>query len=95
MDQPDGIPGVVDVLYHEFFVNHQMLNKPEVVVALFAKALNISQEDAQALYGKGSSPEAKALLKQNTKWGFEQGAFGLPWIIGSAGGFLILIEEIG
>jgi 2-hydroxychromene-2-carboxylate isomerase len=82
MDQPDAVPGVVDMLYHEFFVNHQMLNKPDVVVALFAKALKISQQDAQTLFAKGSSPEAKALLMKNTKSAFEDGAFGLPWFIG-------------
>lgn len=60
-----------------------MLNKPDTVVALFAKALKISQEDAKALYAKGSSPEAKALLMKITKAAFHEGTFGLPWFIGS------------
>lgn len=82
LEQPDTVPSVLDVLYHDFFVNHQMLSKPEVVVALLAKALEISHEDAKAWYTKGSSPEAKALLTQNTKMAFDEGAFGLPWFIG-------------
>lgn len=82
LEQPDAVPRVIDVLYHEFFVNHQMLNKPEVVVALTAKALQISHEDAKSWYEKGNYPEAKALLMQNTKMAFDEGAFGLPWLIG-------------
>lgn len=82
LEQPESVPIVVDVLYHEFFVNHQMLNKPDVVVALIAKALKISQEDAKTIYAKGSSPEAKALLLKNTKVAFDEGAFGLPWFVG-------------
>lgn len=82
LEKPDAVPSVIDVLYHEFFVNHQMLNTPEVVVALLAKALKISHEDAKAWCAKGNSPEAKALLMQNTKMAFDEGAFGLPWFIG-------------
>ncbi|TID27817.1 HCCA isomerase/glutathione S-transferase kappa [Venturia nashicola] len=81
LEQPDAVTRVIDVLYHEFFVNHQMLNKPEVVATLIAKALGISYEDAKTWYDKGNSSEAKALLMQNTKMAFDEGAFGLPWFI--------------
>lgn len=82
LEQPDAVPIVMDVLFHEHFVNHQMLDTPEVVVALIAKALNTSREDAKAWHERGKSPEAKALLIQNTKMAFDEGAFGVPWIIG-------------
>jgi 2-hydroxychromene-2-carboxylate isomerase len=82
LEQPESVPTVVDVLYHEFFVNHQMLNKPDVVMALIAKALKIPQEDAKMLYTKGNCPEAKVLLMKNTQLAFDEGAFGLPWFVG-------------
>jgi 2-hydroxychromene-2-carboxylate isomerase len=82
MEQPDKVADVLAAFYKAFWEDRKPINKPEVVAPILAKALGISEDEAKAIWAKGSKPEAKSLLAKNTDRAFDEGAFGLPWFIG-------------
>ena len=82
MEKADALPNALSALYHAFWVERQPLQKPEIAIPCFAKALGGSEQDAKAVFEKGNSPDAKSLLVKNTDIAFQEGAFGLPWFIG-------------
>lgn len=82
MEKPEMVSDALGAIYHAFWVDKKPIAKPEVVAPLLAKALGTSEADAQALFKKGGSPDAKAVLVKNTDAAFEDGAFGLPWFVG-------------
>jgi 2-hydroxychromene-2-carboxylate isomerase len=83
MERPDKLADTLSALYHAFWVERQAIEKPEVAIPCFAKALGTTEAKAKALFEKGSAPEAKNLLLKNTDLAFQDGAFGLPWFIGT------------
>jgi 2-hydroxychromene-2-carboxylate isomerase len=82
MDRPSAVPVALDALYHALWVERQPIQNKDVAISVLAKGLNVSIEESKALFEKGATPQAKALLSKNTDLAFENGAFGLPWFVG-------------
>ena len=84
MRSPEKLADTLSALYEAFWVDKKPVQCPEVVVPVLARVLNLSEADAKDLYSNGSSAEAKSLLVKNTDAAFDDGAFGLPWFVGSS-----------
>jgi 2-hydroxychromene-2-carboxylate isomerase len=87
MKSPEKFQNVLAALYHALWVENKPINKPEVVIPIMAQVLKISEDEAKALFAKGNAPEVKKSLIARTDVAFDDGAFGLPWYIGTLGCF--------
>ena len=67
-------------MYAAFWIDRKPIQQPEVVIAALAKV--VGEQDAEELFEKGTSPEAKKRLTEATEEAFKDGAFGLPWFVG-------------
>jgi len=79
-ERPEALADTLDALYHALWVEGKPIQKPEVAITCFAKALE-SEEAAKTMFEKGNTSDAKALLVKNTDLAFQKGAFGLPWFL--------------
>ena len=68
----------LDVLFHEFWVNHTEIHKPEILTEILKKVLG--EEEKERILGMVGK-EGKEVLNKNTKKAIEEGAFGLPWMV--------------
>jgi len=81
MENPDKLADTMTELYRALWIDGQPIEKPSGAIPCFAKALGISQLEAETLYKKGNDPNVKSQLLKNTDLAFNDGAFGLPWFV--------------
>lgn len=67
-----------DAVYEGFWVRHEETFKPEVFMPIFEKILG--RQDAGKI-AEAAGGDAKAALLENTDKAFQDGAFGLPWMV--------------
>lgn len=73
---------VLDALWDEFFVKHTATHEPAELKRILAGVLGA--EDADKVLSEASSAEdmgGKKTLVRNTDLAFDQGAFGVPWMV--------------
>lgn len=73
---------VLDALWHEFFVEHTATHEPGELRRVLADVIGDAEAD-KVLAEANSAEEmgGKRLLIKNTDEAFEEGAFGVPWMV--------------
>lgn len=78
----DRLVGVLDALWHEFFVKHTQTHELHELRRILTGVLGGGAEADGVLKAASSDAEGggKKTLMQNTEVAFKGGAFGLPWM---------------
>ncbi|OAL42651.1 thioredoxin-like protein [Pyrenochaeta sp. DS3sAY3a] len=80
---PDVLPSAISLLYLNFWNHHIYPAAPEQLHTMMA-ALVGSDKRAEKIITTSNSDEVKGKLMQATSSAFEEGAFGLPWMIATS-----------
>jgi 2-hydroxychromene-2-carboxylate isomerase len=69
----------VEALFTAFWVDGKPVHSPEVIRQVLASV--IGRERVEQILKNSESGEVRELLRRNTQDVFEDGAFGIPWIL--------------
>lgn len=72
------LTATLDVLYHEFWVNHRATHEPDTLREIL---IQIIGEDERSRVAEAAQKEGKLALLRNTDEAFAKGGFGLPWMV--------------
>lgn len=70
----------LDVLFEEFFVNHAPTHEPAELARVLAGCLG-GEAEAKRVMEATTTDAIKQAVQAKTKAAFDDGAFGLPWIV--------------
>ena len=79
-NSPSLLPLALDALYNETFVHHTPVTEPASLTRILHEVLD-GKVDVDEILSKANSDEVKARLAANTDEAFDDGAFGLPWMV--------------
>lgn len=83
LSHPHKLDAAMDLIWQNFWATYNEPEKPENLRALLTTVLG-SEVEAQDVMERAKSEQVKKLLTERTMRAFDEGAFGLPWFVGTS-----------